>query len=215
MRRPPPSAVAVLATLLLPAALAAQDSTAARPDTARKWHFSVAGGLSTPRLEPFGRVTRMSNGDFLRGATQHGGYGSVGAARRIASTALELRAELHYNRLNSSARSFLTSPRPALRDESVGFATSLVWRARPQGRFTPYLVTGIDHQYVRLGTNPTPGDSRITEYHGEYNLGITYGAGVQFPLFGHTGFAELRRFDTMAGQTRGSNFMPLVIGWRF
>lgn len=217
LRRPSSFAVAVLATLL-PTLAAAQDSTAARTtprDTARKWHFSIAGGLSAPQRPTWNGGTRMSNGEFLRGARQGGAYFSLGASRRMAGTALELRNELYYNRLGTSANAMYFQSRAALRDESFGLATSLVWRARPQGRFTPYLVTGIDNQYVRLGANPTLGDARITERYGDYNLGATYGAGLQLPVGRHTMLLELRRFDTLIGNVRGSDFTTVTIGWRF
>jgi hypothetical protein len=208
-----------LATLIVatPAALTAQSRPTLRNRNPRPSSWIFAAGYSEKWGELENGIVQTSRGAIV-GGDDGGPHVALGAAWRVPASALELRAEALYNQLRGPERTILGTTsgqwaRMASRDRAFSAGATLLWRALPEHAVGPYLMTGLGWYYTRLTSAPAFDDPQPLNVSG-FAPGISYGMGIEAPLFGRSYFAEVRRHMT-AGGVHGSSFVPLTIGTRF
>ncbi len=199
-----------LIACLLPSVLMAQAPA--------RTQLTVSAGLPSVSID--GRPFFTRSGVALVGAPDARYSFAFGIARSIPGSALELRAEYLYSRAVSTG-GFVRegdtgiSGTMALRDECLGVAASLDWLALPTWRLTPYLVTGLGFYRSRLGTNPDPDSTTVTETYQIDLLGANIGGGLLLRLRRLSAFFEIRQQIYLSTDPHGSSYMPIVLGLRY
>lgn len=134
----------------------------------------------------------------------------------MASTPLSFQAEVFFDQLNSGPNTFSANPesQAALRDRSMGLMGAFTFTASRTSRVSPYFTLGAGVMATQLGTNPDPGQTRITATRGGMGLGLTAGGGLRIRTGGPTLLLDWRYYQAL-NNTRGSAFMPFSVGVSF
>lgn len=192
----------VAAAFVCPAMLRAQETS-----------LGIAGGLNFGG----GSASNLAvdvGGIPVTGADGPGQYISAFVERRHSGSLLSMRLEAFYSRLSSGPKSSSTLGRAALRDNTVGLASTLRHDLHGGTTLKPYGLLGAGVYASMLGTNPDPSATTVSETRNSMGLGMHVGAGLEWKVGGRTMFTELRLHQALH-QGRGAAFMPLVVGIRF
>lgn len=150
----------------------------------------------------------------ITGGDRQGQYFSAFLERRTESVPTSLRLELFYSRLTSGPQTSNALGRAALRDVTYGAAATMAYSLRSGSGPKPYALLGAGIYATSLGTNAVAGATEVTQTRNGMGLGLHVGLGMEWRVSGAQMFTEWR-YQQALHQTRGSAFMPFVVGVKF
>lgn len=196
-----------------------------------RWSLSIGPSIAL-RAEPgepyviggwaCGGTSCEPNSDVIAGGL-HGKYhAALGVSREIRGSALILRGEVLYNRIESPAANryiWFVSPtgpvfaRHAMRDESYLASIGFEWDAFPSRAASPYLLTNAGYLLNRLRWNRDTASAQPDQQYDSNGLFVAPGVGFRVRVGRRELFTEWRRYAVLGAF--GSRFAPFSIGVRF
>src|SRR5215208_7495476 len=157
-----------------------------------------------------GSDSRTLVGSGVTGGDQPGLHLRAFGDLPLQASAFSFRAELFYNRLSSGANTYSANPdgKAALLDRTVGLTGSFVASTSRAARVAPYFSLGAGLFTTKLGHNPQPMSTVITETYQGMGLGLVAGGGLRVRLGRPTLLLDWHYYQALYN-TRGSSFMPI------
>lgn len=153
-------------------------------------------------------------GSPVTGGDRQGQFFTAFLERRTDAIPTSLRLEVFYSRLTSGPQSANALGRAALKDFTYGAAATMAYSLRSGTGIRPFALLGAGLYATSLGTNAIASATEVTETRRGVGLGLHVGVGAEWQVSRATMFSEWR-YQQALHQTRGSAFMPLIVGLKF
>jgi hypothetical protein len=150
----------------------------------------------------------------VTGGDRQGGFFAAFLERRTDGSPASMRLELFHGRLTSGPKSGNGLGRAALQDFTYGAAATMAYSLSSGTGIRPYTLLGAGLYATSLGTNAVPGATEVTETRRGIGLGLHLGLGAEWRVSRTRMFAEWR-YQQALHETRGSAFMPFIVGLKF